>query len=283
MINERQFDVDLEWHFAAGEITQNAARIYRGWMKFVMTLRCSKSSKCFGGIRALREVDIQFPPSGIVAIIGPNGAGKTTLLNVLTGFLRPDAGRCFLGEQDITDLPPHKIVCHGISRTFQSLRLIQQVSVLENVLLARPRQCGENLFSALFRFGVVAEEAKNREEALRFLRFAGLEEKSSELAGELSYGQQKLLALACCLATGAQILLLDEPVAGVHPEMVSNILGLLQQLRENGKLVVFIEHDIEAVREVADLVIVMDEGKVIAQGPPHEVLARPEIMEAYLA
>ena len=118
---------------------------------------------------------------------------------------------------------------------------------------------------------------------MSLLRFVGLEEKASDLAGELSYGQQKLLTLACCLATEAQILLLDEPVAGVQPDMAEKILDLMRKLRDDGKLIVFIEHDISAVREVADHLIVMDHGKVRAQGPPKEVLERPEIMEAYLA
>jgi ABC-type branched-subunit amino acid transport system ATPase component len=169
-----------------------------------------------------------------------------------------------------------------MARTFQDLRLITEETVLANVLLARPSQKGERLLPALFRFGVAAEEARNREEALRWLRFVGLEPGANELAGELSYGQQKLLTLACCLATEARILLLDEPVAGVHPEMASQILGLLQQLRDQGKLIVFIEHDIAAVRQIAELVIVMDEGRIIAQGRPVEVLERPEIMEAYV-
>ena len=179
-------------------------------------------------------------------------------------------------------MAPHRVARQGIARTFQDLRLIQQVTVLENAMLARPNQKGERLWYALFRIGVAAEEARNREEALRWLRFVGLEEKAHEAAGELSYGQQKLLTLACCVATEARILLLDEPVAGVHPEMIAKILGLLRELKAMGKLVVFIEHDIAAVREVADVVIVMDEGRIIAQGPPKEVLERPEIMEAYL-
>jgi len=161
--------------------------------------------------------------------------------------------------------------------------LIQQLTVLENVLLARPNQRGERLFYALFRFGVRAEEARNREEAMRLLKFVGLEEKAVELAGELSYGEQKLLTLACCLASEPGILLLDEPVSGVHPEMALRILDLLRKLRDDGKAIIFIEHDISAVRQVADVVVVMDEGKVIAQGDPQEVLKRPEIMEAYLA
>lgn len=246
------------------------------------TFRCDGLCKSFDGVHALADVYLQLPPSGIVAVIGPNGAGKTTLLNVLTGFLRPEAGRCFLGNRETTFLAPHRIAQLGVARTFQDLRLILQTSALENVLLARPRQKGERLLPALLRVGVADEEARNREEAMRLLRFVGLAEKAGDLAGELSYGQQKLLTLACCLATEARILLLDEPVAGVHTEMVSHILGLLAQLRDDGKLVVFIEHDISAVRQVADLVVVMDEGKVIAKGSPREVLDRPEIMEAYL-
>lgn len=246
------------------------------------TFRCDGLCKSFDGIHALASVHLQFPPSGIVAVIGPNGAGKTTLLNILTGFLCPEAGHCFLGNREITALSPHRIAQLGVARTFQDLRLILQTSALENVLLARPCQKGERMLAALLRFGVAEEEARNREEALRLLRFVGLAEKADDLAGELSYGQQKLLTLACCLATEARILLLDEPVAGVHPEMISHILGLLRKLRDDGKLVVFIEHDIGAVRQVADRVVVMDEGKVIAQGTPHEVLERPEIMEAYL-
>jgi ABC-type branched-subunit amino acid transport system ATPase component len=248
----------------------------------VKKLRCEELTKSFDGVRALAGVTPEFPSSGLVAIIGPNGAGKTTLLNVLTGFLRAESGRFFLDGKELTWVAPHKVARQGISRTFQDLRLIQQVTVLENVMLARPNQKGERLWHALFRFGVAAEEARNREEAMRLLRFVGLEEKAQEAAGELSYGQQKLLTLACCLATEARILLLDEPVAGVHPEMVAKILGLLRELKAMGKLVVFIEHDIAAVCQVADLVIVMDEGRIIAQGPPKEVLERPEIMEAYV-
>ena len=247
-----------------------------------MILRCDNLVKAFDGTQALAGVTMAFPDSGIVAIIGPNGAGKTTLINVITGFLRAETGEVLLGEHQINHLAPHKVARLGLARTFQDLRLITLVSVLENVMLVRPNQRGERLLSALFRFGVAKEEARNRDAAMGLLRFVGLEGKADELAGELSYGQQKLLALACCLATEARILFLDEPVAGVHPEMVGKILGLLRELRGQGKLVVFIEHDIAAVRQVADLVIVMDHGKIIAQGKPSEVLERPEIIEAYV-
>lgn len=248
-----------------------------------MSLRCEHLSKSFDGTCALSDLTLEFPASGIVAIIGPNGAGKTTLLNVLTGFLRPEGGQFFLGERELNRLPAHKIARLGIARTFQDLRLVSQVSALENVLLARPNQKGERLLPALFRNGVAAEEKQNREAAMHWLEFVGLANDAKQSAGELSYGQQKLLTLACCLATDAKILLLDEPVAGVHPDMVSKILNLLVQLRDAGRQIIFIEHDIASVRQVADLVIVMDQGRVIAQGKPAEVLEKSEIIEAYVA
>lgn len=248
----------------------------------VRPLRCDNLSKSFGGVQALANVSLEFPTSGIVAIIGPNGAGKTTLLNVVTRFLRPSSGQVFLGDSELTRLPAHKIARLGIARTFQDLRLISQVSVLENVLVARPNQKGERLLRALFRFGVAVEEKKNREAAMHWLNFVGLDRAAKQQTGELSYGQQKLLTLACCLATEAPILFLDEPVAGVHPEMIERILGLFRELRSLDKLVVFIEHDIASVRKVADSVVVMDHGQIIAQGKPSDVLERPEIIEAYV-
>ena len=244
--------------------------------------RCQQLGKSFDGIHAVDDVTAEFPVSGITAIIGPNGAGKTTLLNILTGFVRPNAGKCFLGQHETTHLPPHRIARMGVARTFQDLRLITQVSVLDNVLMARPNQRGERLLPALLRFGVAAEEARNRQASTELLRFVGLEAQANDLAGELSYGQQKLLTLACCLATEACFLFLDEPVAGVAPERATQILDLLRKLSSQGKAIIFIEHDIEAVRQVADHVIVMDDGKIVTQGPPAEVLEKPEIMEAYL-
>jgi len=249
----------------------------------VPVLRCENLDKAFGGVRALDGVSLSFPGEGIVAIIGPNGAGKTTLLNVFTGFLRADAGRCFYGDQVITSLPPYQISRTGIVRTFQDLRLVRDAPVLENVLLARPHQRGERLLSAIFPIGVAAQERKNCERATELLDFVGLTSKSSALAGTLSWGQQKLLTLACCLAAEAQVLLLDEPVAGVHPQLIERILELLRKLRSEGRLIIFIEHDIAAVKQIAEHLIVMDDGRVIAEGEPAILLERPEIMEAYVA
>jgi neutral amino acid transport system ATP-binding protein len=246
------------------------------------SLRCEKVSKAFGGVAAINGVTVEFLASGITSIIGPNGAGKTTLLNVLTGCVRPDQGRCFVGTHETTQLAPHRIAQMGVVRTFQDLRLIRGVSALENVLLARPGQRGERLLPALVRSRGGAEERENEKEARRLLEFARLDDKADELAGELSYGQQKLLTLACCVATNAGLLLLDEPLAGVGPNMAVNILTLLRQLSEAGKGIVFIEHDIESVRRVSDRVIVMDAGSIIAQGAPEDVFQSPKIIEAYL-
>jgi ABC-type branched-subunit amino acid transport system ATPase component len=248
----------------------------------MQTFRCKELAKSFDGVHALLGASLEFPTSGIVAIIGPNGAGKTTLLNILTGFLKPDAGQSFLGEVETTRMAAHRIARLGIARTFQDLRLISEIAVVENVQLAQPKQRGERLLPALFGLGVALEESRNRDEAMRLLGFVGLAEKAGELAGKLSYGQQKLLTLACCLAAKADVLFLDEPVAGVHPEMIEKILDLLLELRRMNKLVVFVEHDIAAVRKVADVVIVMDDGRIIAQGKPSDVLERPEIIEAYV-
>jgi ABC-type branched-subunit amino acid transport system ATPase component len=246
------------------------------------TFRCKDLRKSFGGIDALDGVTLEFPNTGTTAIIGPNGAGKTTLLNVMTGFSRPDAGECFFGDTKITRMAAYRIARLGIARTFQDLRLVQLVSVLDNVLTARPNQCGESLVPAITRIGIAKEESENRAKSVELLEFVGLEDKEIHPAGELSYGQQKLLTLAVCLATEARVLFLDEPVAGVAPQMVDKIVSLLRQLQEQDKTIIFIEHDIETVRRLADHVIVMDNGKIVAQGPPGDVMEKPEIMEAYL-
>ncbi len=199
-------------------------------------LRCEGLKKSFGGVQALAGVEMEFPESGIVAVIGPNGAGKTTLLNVLTGFLRADSGRCLFDGKDLTWRAPHWIARQGIARTFQDVRLMQQVTVLDNVMMARPNQKGEGLWHALFRFGVAAEEERNGEEAMRWLRFVGLKEKGNEAAGELSYGQQSFwrwrVARHGSRAFGCWMNLCRRA-----SRMIGEILGLLRELKAMGKLV----------------------------------------------
>jgi ABC-type branched-subunit amino acid transport system ATPase component len=169
-----------------------------------------------------------------------------------------------------------------MARTFQEVRLIRLLSALENVMLAFPRQVGERFWRALLRVGIAGRERECRDAAAVLLERVGLSESKSQLAGTFSYGQQKLLSLACCIATQAQVLLLDEPVGGVDPEVTAQILSLLRCLRDEGKLIMFVEHDMAAVRELADMTVVLDEGKIIAQGESREVLDRSEIMDAYV-
>lgn len=246
-----------------------------------MVLTIENVSKAFDGVQAVREVTFAVAPQSIVALVGPNGAGKTTLFNLVSGFLAPDAGGLSFAGSSLTGKPPHRVANLGIGRTFQNLRLITRLTTLENVMLACKGQAGEGFWEAAFgRWRHL--EASNSLRALGLLEFVGLSGAASQLAGELSYGQQKLLTLACCLAGNASLLLLDEPVAGVQPEMVAKITGLLESLREQGKTVLFIEHNLTAVMEVADRVIVMDEGKVIADGEPKAVMENPAVVESYL-
>lgn len=242
---------------------------------------CEKIEVFFGGVAALKGVDLGFSETVITAIIGPNGAGKTTLFNVMSGFLKPSHGSCYLGKKDITHFPPYKVARMGVARSFQNLHLIFQFTALENLMLAFPSQNGESLLNAIFRQGTKEEENKNLTEAKKILKFVGLEEKSNEIANNLSYGQQKLLSLACCLATKSKILLLDEPVAGVSLPMIKQILSILRQLKQDNFTIIFIEHDLSVVRQIADKVIVMSSGKVISEGTSGEVLNNPSVMEAY--
>jgi len=249
----------------------------------VITLRCEAVGKRYRGVNALVNITLNFPAEGVIAIVGPNGAGKTTLLNVISGFVCPDSGRCFLGNKEITRLAPNQIVRLGLSRTFQDLRLISRLSALENVMLALPSQRGERLIYALSRFGLAHEERENRAQAMRLLQLAHLEPEALTLTRYLSYGKQKLLTLVCCLATQAKILLLDEPLAGIDPKGVDRTLELMKHLRNEGLIIIFIEHNLVAVKKIAEHLIVLDEGQIIGQGDPHEVLENPRVMEAYIA
>ena len=239
--------------------------------------------KTFDGVLALEDFSCAVGKGEIVGLIGPNGAGKTTLFNVATGFLRPEHGRIAFKGRQVLDLPPYRISRAGIARTFQNLRLIRQISVLENVLLAFPDQPGERLGNVFFRWRASrTREAENRRLAMSLLADASLSEKADDPAEVLSYGQQKLLSLVCCLAVGAELLLLDEPVGGIAPAMIENILTIIRDLPKQGKSVVFIEHNLEAVIQICDRVIFMDAGRKISEGTPEQVRNDPRVMEAYI-
>jgi ABC-type branched-subunit amino acid transport system ATPase component len=246
-------------------------------------LEVQKLEKSFDGIRALAGFSCSLCQGEVLGLIGPNGAGKTTLLNVISGFLTPESGKAVFQGMNILGVPPHKIAMTGIARTFQNLRLVRQLSVLDNVLLSFKDQQGERLGNVFFRWKNIKEqEAANREEALLLLDEAGLSKKANDPAENLSYGQQKLLSLVCCLAAKGGLLLLDEPVAGIAPEMIENILGIIRGLANKGKLVILIEHNLDAVMQVCDRVIFMDAGAKVREGTPEEVRNDPRVIEAYI-
>ena len=224
-------------------------------------IRCEGLIKTYGGLKALNEVRLDLPDSGVVALVGPNGAGKSTLFNVLTGFCVPDCGRCFVGDMEITGWPPHKIAQIGISRTFQRTRLMFHESVIENILLANTPIQNERLVHAFFRLDA-REEKYTISELICVLNRCGLAPYANSKAEELSYGQKKILSLACCWSRRTRIVLLDEPLAGLHPLMKMHVCELLSDLRSEGKLVVIIEHDMTALKRIANSFVLMDNGRI---------------------
>ena len=245
-------------------------------------LKITDMSKAFDGVKAVDRLSLVIEEQQITSLIGPNGAGKTTLFNLICGFLPSDGGSIIFRDQTIDGAAPYRIARLGIGRTFQDFRLIRKISVLDNIMLGFQNQAGEGVLHALAGWKTKREEQRNVDKARGLLEFVRLENKSGDLTEALSYGQQKLLTLACCLAMDAHLLLLDEPVAGIEPETSCRILDLLQELRDQGKTIFLIEHNLEAVRIVSDFVMVMDEGRKIAEGTPEAVMRDPTVLEAYL-
>ncbi|HYB20284.1 MAG TPA: branched-chain amino acid ABC transporter ATP-binding protein/permease [Thermodesulfobacteriota bacterium] len=239
-------------------------------------------SKNFGGLKAVNHCTMDLSEGEIVGLIGPNGAGKTTLFNVITGFYSPDTGSVSFAGKDISALPAYRITHLGIARSFQDLRLFHNMTVLDNVVVARPRQTGENLLWAFLRFGQVSrEEKENREKALGYLQFVGLADKTGELAGNLSFAEQKLLSLARLLATEAQLILLDEPASGLDQMVMENLFPLVKDLVKFGKTICIVEHNMEVIKAMVDEIVFLNEGKVLARGTPEQIMNTPELAEIY--
>jgi len=238
----------------------------------------------FGGLRAVDGAGFEVRPRTVTALIGPNGAGKTTLFNVVSGFLRPDAGQISFAGQDIAGRSPHTIARMGLVRTFQLTRVLAKMKVLDNMMLAAPDQPGERLYNALFRpMTSRRREREVRAQALELLERVGLASHADAYAATLSGGQRKLLELARALMARPTMVMLDEPMAGVNPTLGRRLLVYLDELRdEQGLTVLFVEHDMEVVMGVSDEVIVMSEGRVISQGPPDAVQSDRRVIDAYL-
>ncbi len=249
----------------------------------MIILELKNVTKTFDGIKAVDSLFIGFEKGKITALLGPNGAGKTTVFNLISGFIRPDSGEIYYKGKNIIGLPPWEIANLGIGRLFQDVRVFERMKVIDNVMSAFKRQKGEIFFFPIIaRWKVEKEEKIYKEKALHLLEFVGLKDKADELAENLSYGQQKLLSIARLLASESELLLLDEPTAGVDPQMITKLLELIKKLPEKGKTIVVIEHNMNVVIEIANWVYFMDEGLVTSFGLPEDVLGDPEVRRAYI-
>lgn len=240
-------------------------------------------TKRFGGVAAIDGCTLSLRKGLITGLIGPNGAGKTTLLNLISGMVKPDAGRIKFGGQDITGAAAHRIASLGLVRTFQIVRELSGLTVLESLLLSPGHQAGETVTGALFRRpNVQAQEQENAVKARRILERIGLWHLADQSASQLSGGQKKLLELARALLLEPKLILLDEPAAGVSPPLLDVIMRLIRELRGEGISFGIVEHDMHLIAELCDDVHVLAEGKTLVSGSFAEVTADPRVVEAYL-
>ena len=247
-------------------------------------LKIDKVTKHFGGVVAIKEVSFNVKPMEIFALVGPNGAGKTTLFNIITGVLPPSEGHTYFKDEEITAISPIKIVDFGIARTFQNIRLFSSMSVLENVLIGFEKSYDYTFFEALFRFPRFFKEEKiHKEKAMEILKFLGIEKYANVNAKALSYGNQRKVEIARALATEPDLLLLDEPAAGMNPKETDELADTVFRLREEReKTILFIEHDMKFVQKIADRVMVLDYGKTIFEGKPALMMQNEAVIKAYL-
>ena len=236
----------------------------------------------FGGLTAVNVNHVEIQRGAITALIGPNGAGKTTFFNLLTGFDKPNSGQWTFEGRELAGVRPHKVAQYGMVRTFQLTKALSRLTVMQNMQLGAKQQRGEKLSAALFGFLWRGQEDEITERALRLLESFNLDKKQDDLAGSLSGGQRKLLEMARALMVEPDMVMLDEPMAGVNPALTQSLLDHIREVRDRGTTVLFVEHDMDMVRDVSDWVIVMSQGSVIAEGPPHDVMDNEAVIDAYL-
>lgn len=246
-------------------------------------LTVDRVSKSFGGRKVVDDCSFTVRSESITGLIGPNGAGKSTLFGLIAGSAKPDRGSVQFAGQPVHGMAPHRIAGLGIARTFQIPRELKQMSVLENVMLAGRAQIGERLDAVFLRRGRIRrDEGLLRSDAEAALHKVGLGEKASMKAGQLSGGQKKLLELARCLMSRPKLILLDEPTAGVNPSLIRDLVAVIRMLRAEGTTLLIIEHNMNVVTQLCEQVIVLDRGRVIAEGPPGEIQQNTEVIDAYL-
>lgn len=247
-------------------------------------LKASGLSMRFGGLLAVDGVALTIDEKQIVSVIGPNGAGKTTVFNCLTGFYKPTSGEIFYKDKPIHGLPGHKISRLGIVRTFQHVRLFKEMTVIENLLVAQHRHLKTGLLAGLFKTpGYRRAEAEGIERAAHWLERVNLLEFANREAGNLAYGQQRRLEIARCMVASPELLMLDEPAAGLNPNETDELNELIVSLRDiDGISILLIEHDMKLVMDISDKIFVVNQGQPLADGTPSEIVNNPEVIKAYL-
>lgn len=246
-------------------------------------LKVNNITKRFGGIVAVDHVNFEVKRGEVISIIGPNGAGKTTVFNMLTGVYEVDEGEIIFKGSLIHNKDPKKIVAAGISRTFQNIRLFSDLRVIENVLIGAHIKTKYNFFQSVFRTKKFREEEDAKTgEAIQLLKSIDLDHRRDDYAANLPYGEQRKLEIARAIATGAELLLLDEPAAGMNPQESAELMEFINKLKTQGYTILMIEHDMSVVMNVSDRIYVIDYGKPIANGLPKEIANNPKVIEAYL-
>jgi len=246
-------------------------------------LRVEDLTLAFGGVVAVAGLSFAVESGHVTSLIGPNGAGKTSVFNCITGFYRPGGGRILFHGTDIAGRPPYQITARGICRTFQNIRLFNALTVVENVAAGAHTRSSCGLLRCLFRTGrLLAEEKEVREQSFHWLEFVGLAGYYDYQARQLPYGDQRRLEIARALAAQPQLLLLDEPAAGLNHNERERLLALIQSILDLGITVIMIEHDMGLVMRISDHIVVLDYGRKIAEGPPEAVRNDPRGIDAYL-